>query len=189
MIEWRFETVLNLYISYNYLLYHWSLGNQTKCADLLLLITKRSTTRWAYTDSSTLTYSITKHKTGGGYFSPQGDKPCFSWFVSFLLFLTKSLISASVLPVCRSRQYIIFKSSDSDRSVSGTCWNQFGHLSHFLVRGKPEEMDSFVWPFVDLLRPRLLLFVSFSSSLMRMKVVWISHQVLGAFVTSGSTYN
>ena len=31
-----------------YLLYHWSLGSQTRCADLLLIITKSSTTKWAY---------------------------------------------------------------------------------------------------------------------------------------------
>ena len=42
-----------------YLLYHLSLGNQTSCADLRLIITEASTTNWVYTDSSTLTYSIT----------------------------------------------------------------------------------------------------------------------------------
>ena len=42
-----------------YLLYHWSLGNQTRCADLLLLITKPSTTKWPHTDSSPLTYTVT----------------------------------------------------------------------------------------------------------------------------------
>ena len=47
------------------LLYHWSLGNQTRCADLLLIVTKPSTTKWAYTDSSTLTYSISKHTMVG----------------------------------------------------------------------------------------------------------------------------
>ena len=67
--------------------YHWSFGNQTKCADLLLLITKQSTTKWAYTDSSTLTYSITRHITGGGgvVFCCAGDKPCFGciWVLSW----------------------------------------------------------------------------------------------------------
>ena len=43
------------------LLYHCSLGKQTSCADLLLMIIKPSTTKWAYTDSGTLTYSITRH--------------------------------------------------------------------------------------------------------------------------------
>ena len=63
-----------------YLLYHRSLGNQSRCADLLvLLITKPSTPKWACTDSGTLTHSITRHTTGrweGGYFAAQGDKPC-----------------------------------------------------------------------------------------------------------------
>ena len=37
----------------------------------------------SYTDSNTVTYSITRHTTsvcvcvGGGYFAMQGDKPCF----------------------------------------------------------------------------------------------------------------
>ena len=44
-----------------YLLYHCSLGNQSRCADLLLLITKPSTAKWAYTDSSTLSYTITRN--------------------------------------------------------------------------------------------------------------------------------
>ena len=48
-----------------YLLYHWSLGNR-RCADLLCIITKPSTTKWAYTVSSTLTYTITRHTTGLG---------------------------------------------------------------------------------------------------------------------------
>ena len=56
----RFKTLFS-FLSILYLLYHWSLGNQTRCADLLLIITKPSTTKWAYTDSSTLTYSITWH--------------------------------------------------------------------------------------------------------------------------------
>ena len=52
----------------SYLLYHWSLDNQTRCVDLLFLITKPSTTKWAYTDSSTFTFriiSINRHTTGG----------------------------------------------------------------------------------------------------------------------------
>ena len=55
-----------------YLLYHWSLGSQTRCADVLLLITKPSATKLAYADSNTLTYSITRHAMrvgmGMGYF-------------------------------------------------------------------------------------------------------------------------
>ena len=43
-----------------YLLYHF-IDNQTRCADLILFVIKPSTTKWAYTESSTLTYSITKH--------------------------------------------------------------------------------------------------------------------------------
>uniref|UniRef100_UPI003AF64366 hypothetical protein n=1 Tax=Thiolapillus sp. TaxID=2017437 RepID=UPI003AF64366 len=35
--------------------------NQTRCADLILLITKPSTTMWAYTDNITLTYSIIRY--------------------------------------------------------------------------------------------------------------------------------
>ena len=47
-----------------YLLYHWSLGNRGRCADLLYIIIKPSTTKWTYSDSSTLTYTITRHTTG-----------------------------------------------------------------------------------------------------------------------------
>ena len=57
-----------------YLLYHWSLGNQRKCAGLLFIIPKPCTSKWAYTDSSNLTYTVTRHTTGG-YFAAQGDKP------------------------------------------------------------------------------------------------------------------
>ena len=55
-----------------YFLYHWSLGNQTRCVDVLFLINKPSTTNWAYTDSNTLTYSVTRNTTrvGGGGISP-----------------------------------------------------------------------------------------------------------------------
>ena len=38
---------------------------QSRCTDLLLVITKPSTTKWAYTDSSTLTYAVTRHTMGG----------------------------------------------------------------------------------------------------------------------------
>ena len=62
-----------------YLLYHWSLGNQRKCADLLFIVTKPTATKWAYADSSTLTYTITRHTTRGGVVISQGDKPCFRW--------------------------------------------------------------------------------------------------------------
>ena len=54
------------YVCFSYLLYRWSLGNQTRCADLLLIISKLSTTKWAYTDGSSLTYSITRHRTERG---------------------------------------------------------------------------------------------------------------------------
>ena len=43
-----------------------SLGNQTRCADLLIIITKASTTKWPYFDSITLIYSITETTTGEG---------------------------------------------------------------------------------------------------------------------------
>ena len=33
---------------------------QSRCTDFLLIITEQSTTKWAYTDSSTLTYTITR---------------------------------------------------------------------------------------------------------------------------------
>ena len=60
-----------------YFLYHWSLGNQRRCSDLLFIITKPRTTKWACTDSSTLTYTIIKQTTGGIL---QGNKPFFSVF-------------------------------------------------------------------------------------------------------------
>ena len=40
--------------------------NQIRCAGVLLLITRSSTTKWAYTDSSILLYNITGHLVGGG---------------------------------------------------------------------------------------------------------------------------
>ena len=43
----------------SYLLYHWSLGDQTRCADLLLLITERSSRKWAFTDRNILGWNIT----------------------------------------------------------------------------------------------------------------------------------
>ena len=55
-----------------------------KCADLLFIVTKPSTTKWAYTDSSTLTYTITTHTTGG-YFAAQGDKPCITFLLSVVI--------------------------------------------------------------------------------------------------------
>ena len=73
----RIKTLLNLYV-----FCIWSLGNQTRCADLILLITTPSTTMWAYTDNRTLTVSIIRY-TMRGYFAAQGDKPCSScvwWF-------------------------------------------------------------------------------------------------------------
>ena len=42
-----------------------------------IIITKAITTKWAYTDSSTLTYTIIRHTTGRGVFAAQGDKPFF----------------------------------------------------------------------------------------------------------------
>ena len=60
-----------------YLLYLRSLGNQTRCADLLLLIIKPNTTKRAFAESRTLTYSIIRH-TVRGNFAAQGDKPCLS---------------------------------------------------------------------------------------------------------------
>ena len=70
-----------------YPLYYWSLCNETHCAYLLLLITKPSTTKWVYTDSRALTYSIIR-QTMRGYSAAQGDKPCLScvWWFLFLLF-------------------------------------------------------------------------------------------------------
>ena len=49
-------------------LHIWSLGSQTRCADLLLILSKPSARKWAYTDSSTLTYTIVSLGTqrGGG---------------------------------------------------------------------------------------------------------------------------
>ena len=69
-----------------YLLYYWSLCNETHCVYLLLLITKPSTTKWVYTDSRALTYSIIR-QTMRGYSAAQGDKPCLSCVWSFLLLL------------------------------------------------------------------------------------------------------
>ena len=49
-----------------YPLHYWSLCIQRRCANLLFIITKPSTTQWAYTDSSTLTCTITRHAMGWG---------------------------------------------------------------------------------------------------------------------------
>ena len=47
--QWRFKTSFTPTILC--FLYHRSLGNQFSCVDVLLPITKPSTTRWAHTDS------------------------------------------------------------------------------------------------------------------------------------------
>ena len=83
--QWGFKTLLNLS---PVPLISWQPSNHSRCADLLLIITKPSTRKWAQSDSSTLTYSITRHTTGVGlvcgweggvYFAMQGDnKP---WWV------------------------------------------------------------------------------------------------------------
>ena len=51
----------------------------------VLILIKPNTRKWAYTDSSTLTYSITRHRMGkGGYFVAQGDIP---WFFKILFWV------------------------------------------------------------------------------------------------------
>ena len=74
-----------------YLLYRWFLGSQSRYADLLFKIAKPSTTKWAYTDSSFLTY--TRH-TVGEYFAVWGDSPGIQSIV--LVFLVFSLPKPSV---------------------------------------------------------------------------------------------
>ena len=51
-----------------YLLFHWFLGNQTRCADVLLLITKPNTTKWHIQTVTLWLKSITRHVGGGGGF-------------------------------------------------------------------------------------------------------------------------
>ena len=82
-LDWCFQGQghsegLKLYWIFMYLLSSVPLISwQSRCTDLLLIITKPSTTKWAYT----LTYIITRHTAGGkGYFAAQGDKPCFVCF-------------------------------------------------------------------------------------------------------------
>ena len=64
-----------------YLLYHLSLGNHTRCADLLFLIIKPNTTKWAL-----LTAAVSLGTQPGGwgeYFAAQSDKPCFCFVLFF----------------------------------------------------------------------------------------------------------
>ena len=70
-----------------YLLYHWSLGNQTRCADILT--TNPSTTMWAYTDSNTLTLN---YRMGGG--GGQGNQTlfCFHCVVELFFFFKLELL-------------------------------------------------------------------------------------------------
>ena len=90
-----------------YLLYHWSLGNQRKYADLLFIISKPSTRKWAYPNSSTLTCTITRHtKGGGGYFAEQGNKPCFS----------------SGLIICELHHYSFWRFCSEFTSLSCCCY-------------------------------------------------------------------
>ena len=70
------------------------LGNQRRCADLLFIITKSSTTKWAYTDIVTVALWLTLSLgtqwvdwSGRGYFAAQGDKLC-SFFFSSLCYLS-----------------------------------------------------------------------------------------------------
>ena len=86
-----------------YLLCRWSLSNQTRCAVLLLLITKPSTTKWTLTDRNTFTCSIIRHSTGG-YFAAQGNKSCliygntnvFNWMYLYLVMMIDVSLCAAL---------------------------------------------------------------------------------------------
>ena len=69
---------ISMYLISSVLLISW----QSWCTYLLLIITKPSTTKWAYTDSSTLTYTITRHtigEKGGGVFCCTRQQALFSF--------------------------------------------------------------------------------------------------------------
>ena len=71
------------------------------------------------------------------------------WFA--VVFLTRSLISDSVLPVCHSWECF---PKFSGRSVSWRCQNQFGYLSHSLVCLNSVSchtcsIESSAWPIQD----------------------------------------
>ena len=76
------------FLSILYFLYHWSLGSQTSCVYVLLLIIKPSTTKWTYM----VTYSTTRHTKGWGwgYFATQGS--CFLLLLLFVCFPLHSIL-------------------------------------------------------------------------------------------------
>ena len=94
-----------------YLLYHDRLATKDGVLIyILFIITKPSTTKWAYTDSSTLTYSIIRH-TMRGYFAKQGNKPCSSCILILLLFWRENatmlfLPLLSSIVACSSEQQL-----------------------------------------------------------------------------------
>ena len=73
-------------------LYHWSLGNQTRCVDVLLIINKTKHIKvgiYTNTDSNTVTYSITLHTIEGVFLPNEMTHLVFVHFgVVLVQFLT-----------------------------------------------------------------------------------------------------
>ena len=82
--------------------------------DLLFLLTKPNTTKWAYTGSNTLTYTITRHAMGRGFFcARQQNLLCLCSFASNLsdllccFFNNKNVLRLFVLNTPSSSQVIL----------------------------------------------------------------------------------
>ena len=86
-----------------HLLHHWSLGSKTRCADLPLIITKPSTSKWAYIESSILTYSITRNTIQGwGVFCHARRQTFFFFFFLLYYYFGESARDASSLRVANT---------------------------------------------------------------------------------------
>ena len=89
-------------MSFLYFLYHWSLGNQSRCVYVLLLITKPSTTKSTYIDNDTVTLSSTRRTTFGilpckatnFFFFFGGGGFCYGFVIVFFVH------ACARLPVC-----------------------------------------------------------------------------------------
>ena len=85
-----------------YFLNHRSLPHQTRCADLLFTIAKPSTSKWAYIESSILTYSITRNTIQGWGVFCHARRQTFFFFVLLYYYFGESARDASSLRVANT---------------------------------------------------------------------------------------
>ena len=87
---------------------------------MLLLKNKPSTTKWAYTDSNTVTYSITKPIKTGRYFAARGDELCLQ------LFLEVTMPCSPTVRDCVFQAFCGFKNSMMEKNKAAVCTGNWG---------------------------------------------------------------